>query len=417
MKGKIMWEKNYFLTNKKKHCKLNKILIVLFLSSSFCTCTDSSSGHSPSIPPGPDISVWPDAIKFNYEDGNSSDAITIRKADGTAATGPEWICNSVNERFAYIKDQSNLKIQVRFDSNCENMNLLINVNVVSGTGIGNISDFSIENYTRLNWVTLPVNGSIPNTVDINNFIWKWYIYAIPSDVAYSSAMSTVNSDHTFYTLVDVPQEPMTEPWTSVLDYACNLASGQSTVSGVAQKIVEGLYNQSGFKYDVELGLPRYTNWTDGSFDLTTMLSEFGSNNIIVNCYDMGKAVNIFANALGCNSDYTLSSPFGYLNCIKPIGRDWANNPFYASMESPYNVPIVGEDDAGRSKFANHAFCMIDNDIYDACLTVDIDINPDAAPHTESWATGWIWDDYKSRVIDDNPASNPYIPVIYTYSVD
>lgn len=132
---------------------------------------------------------------------------------------------------------------------------------------------------------------------------------------------------------------------------------------------------------------------------------------------MQKAVNIFANTLGCNSDYKFSSPFGYLNCIKAIGRGWSNNPFYAGMNSPYNVPIVGEDDAGRSGFGNHAFCMIGDVVYDACLKVDTDNNPDAPPHDiESWAADWNWETYKSKVIDNNPASNPGNPYEYNYSV-
>ena len=132
---------------------------------------------------------------------------------------------------------------------------------------------------------------------------------------------------------------------------------------------------------------------------------------------MGKAVNIFANILGCNSNYAFTNPFGYLNCIKAIGRGWANNPFYASMGTN---PIMGEDDHyydGRSGFGNHAFCMNGSVIYDACLKIDTDSNPDAPPHNESWATGWDWNVYKSKVIDNNPVSNPGTPYTgYIFSV-
>ena len=214
---------------------------------------------------------------------------------------------------------------------------------------------------------------------------------------------------------------MAEPWTAVLDKACTWANGQTSDSIVAQAVTQGLYNNTGFLYDIKSGGSRYSLYNSEPFNLTTMLSEFGGSNILVNCYDMGKAVNIFANALGCNSDYKYSNPFGYLNCIKPIGRGWTNNPFYGAGDLYSNQPIVGEDTSntpypGRSPFGNHAFCMIGNNVYDACLKVDIDGNPDAAPNTESWAIGWSWEKYKIKVVDSIPSSTPWAPYEYNFTV-
>jgi hypothetical protein len=104
--------------------------------------------------------------------------------------------------------------------------------------------------------------------------------------------------------------------------------------------------------------------------------------------------------------------------MKPIGRSWTNNPFYVLLNYPYNVPVVGEDLSypNRTSFGNHAFCMLGSIIYDACLTVDVDSNPDNTPCTESWATGWEWATYKSKVIDNLPSSTPGSPTPNSYSV-
>jgi hypothetical protein len=63
---------------------------------------------------------------------------------------------------------------------------------------------------------------------------------------------------------------------------------------------------------------------------------------------------------------------------------------------------------GRSYFSNHAFSMIGDMVYDACIKVDTDANPDYSPHTESWLIGESWNevnnsgDYNQKVIDDYP---------------
>jgi hypothetical protein len=324
------------------------------------------------------------------------------------------------KKYAYTVNE-NPYMRVKINSSCsEQVTLLILGKTISGNGL-NIC-YSTNNIVPY-YASINIDIPIPNYVTKYNFIWEWTVTAIPncnSSGTYESNTVTQTTSQLFYVIIDSPKVPMSASntnWPKVLDYACTWANGQSSYSGVMQKVVEGLYNNTGFLYDVNHGMSRYTGYSTHSFDLTSMLSEIGGSQIVVNCYDMGKAVKIFANALGCNSLYAFSQPFGYLNCIKAIGRGWSNNPFYASMGTN---PIMGEDDDyydGRSGFRNHAFCMFGSSIYDACLKVDTDSNPDAPPHTESWATGWNWDTYKSKVIDNNPASSPGTPYTgYTFSV-
>lgn len=373
-----------------------------------------------------DVTVFPDLIIFDYDStSNSSDALTVRNATGSVADIPEYYpFDSRNNPVAYIKNQANRKIWVRFGGNYQGtVHLLLKLSVSSGNGIGTICNLFIPNYdiSSGNYKELQLAGYLPNWVGKHTFTWKWEIYAIPVNTSgYCAAWDTTYTTHTCYTVLAVPQAPMAQPWTSVLDYACVWASGQTSSSTVAEKVVQGLYNNSGFKYDVVDGGPsRYSGKYSTSFDLRSMLSEIGGNNIIVNCYDMGKSTMIFVNALGCNSNYAVIDYFGFVNCIKPIGRDWANNPLY-NYGYPYSpYPIVDEDvSTGRSYFQNHAFCLLGSDVYDACLKADTDSNPDAPPHEESWVTGWTWGYYKSKVIDNNPSppNGTSDPVTYGFDV-
>jgi hypothetical protein len=50
------------------------------------------------------ISIWPKEISFNYEAGNSNDAVTLRHNSSTLAPVPEFIRGGRNEKCAYVKN-------------------------------------------------------------------------------------------------------------------------------------------------------------------------------------------------------------------------------------------------------------------------------------------------------------------------
>ena len=312
-------------------------------------------------------SIWvrPFDIKFNHETGQTNDALTIRKADGTDITNPEWASyhnDDENENFAYIKAQSNRKLRVTFDSNCEDMHLVIKLTVTSGTGIGGICNLFVCNYHQLDEVILTLNGT-PGTVGKRSFTWQWKIYGIPvNDPTFCAAWETTETTHTYYSLLATPQAPMAEPWSSVLDYACAWANGQTSVEDAATKITEYLYS-SGFNYDSNNGAPRYGSWT--SFNLTQFLSELGYS-YAVNCLDMGKAVTTFTNSVGCNMFLTTFTGGFAVNYIAPLGSvSPTNNPFY--------IPLIGND-CRQGGFSYHAFSQdLNKKTWDACLKYDIEI--------------------------------------------
>jgi len=225
----------------------------------------------------------------------------------------------------------------------------------------------------------------------------------------------------YYLIWDDPTAPQTKPWNGVLEKAVDWAEGKSSAADAVDAVMKAIYSDVGGSYDTVSGAPRYCDSpaaTTGTFNLTSLLSAMPSIGT-VNCYDCGKALTAFGNALGCGLSYRFTNPFGYLNCVKPIGKGWTNNPFYDAGAPISSEPIVGEDDDyadGRSSFGNHAFAGIGTSFYDACMKVDTDANPDAAPHTESWLSGVSQSNYLTMVIDDNPASSPGTPTSHSFSV-
>lgn len=320
----------------KNNLKKSKSLICLFVI--LCISTQSIFGTT-------NIWVKPYEIKFNFEPGQDDDALTIRDDDGEPAPIPEWKYSpSRSNNFAYIKSQTDRKIKVKFDSNCSDMHLIINLTVTSGTGIGEVCNHVIMNYEDLQEVTLTIDGTIPNNVDVRQFTWKWEIYAITNESGYCSALSTNYTTHTYYTLLTTPQAPMAEPWSSVLDYACDWASGQTTEFNVVTKITEGAYNNLGKTYTGSAG----THAPLPYFNLTSFL-----NQNWVDCRDMSAVVQVFTNALGgsnimVRSVNYYSGSFTY-KPIRPIG--WT---------------IWTDEDDWPDNWNFHQFGYLNN-VFDACL--------------------------------------------------
>lgn len=121
---------------------------------------------------GTPANIFVQEIKFNHAAGNSTDAIDIRKNATTDVRVPEWKTFAMpsSEPIAYKMGQTNRQIKVKFDGNCQTMNLVVSATVTSGTGIGEIVNYSIPNYQKQSEVTITLNGSLPAYVTKNNFL-------------------------------------------------------------------------------------------------------------------------------------------------------------------------------------------------------------------------------------------------------
>jgi len=190
------------------------------------------------------------------------------------------------------------------------MNFLVKATVITGEGTGEVCEGFISecDLDENRWITLDLTGSLPGSVGIRTFEWKWEATALPINSPYCPIVCEPRTTtHTYYTLIAAPQAPMAEPWTDVLDYACSWAANQSTEAYVAQKVTEGIYymedEDGDIDYDWPLGRNIYSSGTGNRvFDLTSFLRDIqSSGSVIVNCSDVGNLFNIFSAVLGLSS--------------------------------------------------------------------------------------------------------------------
>jgi len=357
-----------------------------------------------------------DSISFNY---GGSAAITIhdhlKAADITA---PEYLsAGNVVKPAAWVMGGSH-SVQVSFRAAAS----LSQAKIWATSGLGGLGSASSPVTVNFSGgkgqASFPVN-SPPGSIAKTTFHWDWQY-----DAGSGSAAMGQTGEHILYTVLATPKAPQAKPWLGALEVACKLAQGKTTAEEATRAIWNDFYNSAGGLYDTEGGSPRYTGGWGDPFNLTKWLANYGSANIgVVNCYDMGKAVVVFANALGGSSEYTRTDPFGYLNLVKPIGRGWTNNPFY-DYGPPYNAnPIVNGDwsaSDGRSYFGNHGFSRLAGQIFDGSGgQVDTDSYADTLPVGAAYALdghdSWTGS-YKNRVIDQKPAFTTGTPTVYTFTV-
>ncbi|MBN2093557.1 hypothetical protein JW964_28300, partial [candidate division KSB1 bacterium] len=131
--------------------------------------------------------------------------------------------------------------------------------------------------------------SIPGTVGIRNFYLYWEIVGVNGEVfdGYQPILFETTGSHKYYTVLDTPQSPMSEPWTKVLDYACNWASGTTNEREAAYEITEKAYTTLGKNYS------GYTHAQGTTFNLTDFLNQNWAD-----CRDMSATVHVFTRAIG-----------------------------------------------------------------------------------------------------------------------
>jgi hypothetical protein len=360
-----------------------------------------------------------DSITFNY---SGSGAITLYDdINSTNVAPPEYLSAAQTVKPAAWVMGGSHSIQANFKSIPS-----VNSAQIWATGsLGGLnnstSPVSVSFSGGFGQAVFSVNNP-PNVVDKSLVSWNWQYKNINGTNTASFDMGQTGQ-HIIYSVLATPNAPQAQPWVRALEIAAGLAQGSTTATDATRNIWNDFYQNTGGLYDTYGGAPQYTGGTTAAFNLKQWLSNYNSGNIgVVNCYDMGKSVVVFANALGAGAEYTYVGPFGYLNCVHPIGRGWANNPFYDNPGYNSN-PVVNGDwsySDGRSGFGNHGFTRLAGQIYDGSGgQVDIDGDPDACAGTiahdldgdDSWTN-----QYQAKVIDDVPASSPGTPTDYTFSV-
>jgi hypothetical protein len=352
-----------------------------------------------------------DSISFNYP---GSGAIQLYDdVSGVNVTAPEYVsAGQAVEPAAWVMGGSH-SVRVRFAAAPG----VTSADVWAEGGLGGLASagtpVAVTFAGGFGEATFPVNTP-PTTVARTVFTWDW---------KYQPAATPLSLGHTgphrLYTVLATPQAPQAVPWVRTLEVATQVAVGTTTAAAATRAIWQEFYTNAGGLYDTVSGASAYTGNTTQAFNLTQWLANYAVANIgVVNCYDMGKSVVVFANALGAGTEYAYTNPFGTLNLINAIGRGWTNNPFYDSFGCDPN-PIVPGDDT-RCGFGNHAFTLLGGQIYDGSGgQVDADADPDDAPAgsprdldgDDSWNAS-----YRTRVIDNVPASFPGTPTVFAFTV-
>ncbi len=355
-------------------------------------------------------------IKFDHSAGDSSDAIDITEDDSTDIDVPEWVKGGQNKPAAYKKSTS-VTIKARFTVSPTTITSAKICATTSDSILGNLAEQTVtfsSGISNPEYISFTPANPTTGYIDKDTITWQWKVHDIQGSDSPECTFGS-SGPHTIYIVLDSPKFPQYEPWQETLDIACAVCFFDACVNTVMHSLWNDFYKFAGGVYDTEEGAPGYTSDGEGSkFKLTRWLNKYPSIEK-VNCYDMSKAVVVFARALGCWPENSFVEPFGYLNCIKPIGCGWTNNPFYGSPHHD-DSPIVDGDavddgipwnHAGRSGFSNHAFARYGGWIYDASVgKVDVDADPDDGPtHIARELDGDDkWGDYKYWVIDGYPPS-------------
>lgn len=362
------------------------------------------------------MSVQLVAIKFNHDPSSATaDALSIRRNASTPVTVPEWrqsvSVTHADSPAAYAASEIGnntvtIKVKLRRTSpnvssvevravdadaqpdppaGCRGVFLwlldaiiraaLSNVNV-----LGNVRPRAVAFMTagdETAFETFELTGRPRGGVRADTVTWRWQ-YRLGVSGTWQDFETT---RHTIYTLLEPPKAPWVQsadpadtqlPWTEVLDYACwwaRLAGDRDTAAGLITQRVYAL-GPAPVEYDCPGG--GSTRYAYPHFFCTSFLERLRGGpgrGRYVNCTDCATIVSTFANAVGC--DLWQSR----------IGGDWFDlNPILSIGASAW---LRACDWGGFSyhEVAWKGACTSNDQIFDACLKVDGDADPTAAPHT------------------------------------
>jgi hypothetical protein len=249
--------------------------------------------------------------------------------------------------------------------------------------------------------------------------WRWQYRLKPTQ----PWTAFVDTEHTIYTVLQTPSSPweqhpypdMQNPWTDILDFACDWAAFRKDPDEAATAITRwinegGTLKGSKLQYDTSSGSSQYTLIVkvqkvptvkyEVKFEATKFVQYLrtgASSGSYVNCADCAAIVTTFSNILGCDlmsaymcpiKDIGKSTGFG-LNDIQAIGSNAWTSPF-----------------GGKFRYHEVAWKGVgghNDPLYDACLKVDVDSDPwsTAQPHTA---------ELPANMPFSTLAANPILPI-------
>ncbi|QDE86153.1 hypothetical protein [Myxococcus xanthus] len=218
---------------------------------------------------------------------------------------------------------------------------------------------------------------------------SWYRSSIAWEVSFAEPGGCIvlgGTDVEVFFIPAVPIIPFTSHvWAEALRFLCNRIGvvGLKTPKEVCEKIARYCHTGHGLEYDTLQGAPHYGDPNAREFQLNDYMK---GEDPECCCYDQASAVQVFAAALGVNSQWLFLNPFGFIHTTNLVGVGACNNPFYRSNGSD---KVVLPRDPKRTSFGNHAFVGMNSKILDACAGpqvgtetlqeyIDSSIDPDPA---------------------------------------
>lgn len=376
------------------------------------------------------MTVTLEAIKFNHDASSATtNALSIRQSGSTSLPVPEWergvTTTPEQSRAAYaVKPTTGntLTIQARFrsqdvkkvhirakdpttvpyepdtPSGCAGLllKLLLMLLQALGNVLGDVKKASISFDAQgdSGFVTLPLTKTRLHKAAVGvyttNWRWEYRVKGQPwKDLA--------TTRHRIYVVLDTPTAPWKQgsdltdtqlPWTDMLDRACYWALGAKTTADAGRKITEAVFGLGGGPVEYDCPGGGGTRYAWPQFYLTAFLERidggYGRGGY-VNCSDCATIVATFANGVGCD---LWQSRMGYGFDLNPL----------LAIGSAVWQPACGWSGFSYHEVAWDGGCMLTDHVWDACLKVDGDLDPTAAPQTPMTVAGMEFADYRARLV-------------------
>jgi hypothetical protein len=332
-----------------------------------------------------------EAIKFNHDPTSAShDALNIRVNAKTFVNVPEWEKGISEQPFqspaayaiAAIRENT-IAIQARFSGGPAGP---VKIRAVSIAGrrrmwplrpfnpLGDVASATVDfdGAGDSDWTTFEVTGHLGDAVCAADIAWQWQAF----DPERNGWAAFATTKHRIYVLLDMPTLPWRQtpyvsdnlelPWTEVLDFSCKWAAEAATPDTAAKQITCRIFNLGPETLAYNCPGQGAENYSKGGiFNCTMFLERLcggPGHGKYVNCVDCAGATSTFANIVGCN---LAQAKMGYnfvLNRLLAIGSDEWQQP------------------CGWTTFTFHEVawkppCTELNEIYDACLKVNMDPVP------------------------------------------
>lgn len=335
------------------------------------------------------------AISFNHDSASlSGDAMNIRKNFTQTVAAPEWTAGETlptDSPAAYAIRETQgrtITIKAKFTVSSNSVTKA----QVRARGGGVLGQLDPQTITLANGVSVPEFVSFElrdhligaDGINVEDITWEWEFRCCGG----SKWEPLATTRHRIYIVLDEPtlpwkQQPASDtqnPWTEALDYACVWAAGKHNRDDAASAITQAINASLGLVYDNVAGASHYTSGGLAFFELTQFLSYLNNGTglgNIVNCTDCATITTTFSNLLGCDLHASKMGYFFDLTPFRGIGAVGFGCPGFGCGFSFHEVAWKGAH--GNA-----------DPLFDACLRVDGDPNPWAAPYTEQFPVNMIF---------------------------